>query len=442
MDTAIRIDGLGKQYRRTLGGRRGRYETLRETIMYAMAAPVRRFKAIRHRPDDSADGHPDYFWALRDISFDVAPGEAVGIIGRNGAGKTTLLKLLSRITEPTEGVAEMYGRVGSLLEVGTGFHPELSGRENVFLNGAILGMSKREIESKFDDIVAFAEVEEFIDMQVKHYSSGMYTRLAFSVAAHLEPEILLIDEVLAVGDVAFQAKCLGKMSEVARGGRTVLFVSHNMAAVNALCDRVVWIEKGHVIQIGPSVEVTEACTRFLKEAKGGEQRVGYKIDMRLLSDANAAFAVTDCRLTNPSNPGLGSRTGEPLVVSVDYHATDDFISPAFMIRIRDMYGQELIRLATMPISGFKIDSLHPRGTIDLQIDRLPLVASHYLLDVLFVRSGMGAIATYENLVEFDVEPFDYYRSGVALDRSKGLLVVDHSWSHGPLPENSLGEARG
>lgn len=441
-DPAIRINGLGKQYRKTLGGRRAPYQTLRETIMNVVTAPIRRLRAVRARPGDGGDGKPEYFWALRDISFDVAQGEAVGIIGRNGAGKTTLLKLLSRITEPTEGSAEMYGRVGSLLEVGTGFHQELSGRENIFLNGAILGMSKREIEAKFDEIVAFAEVEEFIDTQVKHYSSGMYMRLAFSVAAHLEPEILLVDEVLAVGDVAFQAKCLGKMGEVTRGGRTVLFVSHNMAAINALCDRAVWIEKGRVMQIGPTVEVTEACTRFQKEARGGEQRVGYKIDSHQLNETTDAFAVTDCRLTNPSNPGLGSRTGEPLVVSIDYRTNDDFISPAFIVRVRDMYGQELIRLATMPISGYKIDSLYLQGTIELRIDCLPLVASHYLLDVLFVRSGMGVVASYENLVEFDVEPFDYYRSGVALDRSKGLLVVDHSWSHGPLREGTLGEVRG
>lgn len=427
---AVRINGLGKQYRRTLGGRRVPYRTLRETIMDVVTAPVRRLRAVRSRPGEGSD-KPEYFWALRDISFDVTQGEAIGIIGRNGAGKTTLLKLLSRITEPTEGSAEMYGRVGSLLEVGTGFHHELSGRDNVFLNGAILGMSKREIEAKFDEIVAFAEVGDFIDTQVKHYSSGMHMRLAFSVAAHLEPEILLVDEVLAVGDVAFQAKSLGKMSEVARGGRTVLFVSHNMGAINALCDKAVWIEKGRIMQIGPANEVTEACTRFLKAGRG-EQRIGYKIRLDQLGNKDAGFAVTDCRLRNPASPGIGSRTGEPLLISIDYRARDRFVSPAFIVRIKDMYGQELVQLSTMPISGYNIDSLHPEGRVELLIDSLPLVASHYLLDVDFYRPWMGVIAKHENLIEFDVEPFDYYGSGFSVDRSRGLLVVNHSWSHRSL----------
>jgi lipopolysaccharide transport system ATP-binding protein len=426
---AIRVNGLGKQYRRTLAGNRFMYRTLRESIMGLASAPIKRLNARRERSADAVESSSERFWALRDITFDVTEGEAVGIIGRNGAGKTTLLKLLSRITEPTDGSADMYGRVGSLLEVGTGFHPELSGRENVFLNGAILGMSKREIESKFDEIVAFAEVAEFIDTQVKHYSSGMYMRLAFSVAAHLEPEILLIDEVLAVGDVAFQAKCLGKMSDVTRGGRTILFVSHNMAAINALCDRAVWIEGGRVRQIGPASEVTEACVRFLKDATGAEQRVGYKIDVEQLSETNSGFAVTDCQLKNPSTPGIGSRTGEPLMISVDYRTNSEFVSPAFNIWIKDMYGQPLIQLSTMPISGYKIESLYPQGRVELLIDSLPLVAGHYLVDVHFNRPRVGAIAKYENLVEFDVEPFDYYGSGFALNRSRGVLVVDHSWSH-------------
>jgi lipopolysaccharide transport system ATP-binding protein len=431
---AVRVNGLGKQYRKTLGGRRVAYQTLRETIMNVVTAPVRKLR----RGSEEGDGRPQLFWALRDISFDVEQGEAVGIIGRNGAGKTTLLKLLARITEPTEGWAEIYGRVGSLLEVGTGFHQELTGRENVYLNGAILGMSRREIESKFDEIVAFAEVEEFIDTQVKHYSSGMYMRLAFSVAAHLEPEILLIDEVLAVGDVAFQAKCLGKMSDVTRGGRTILFVSHNMGAINALCEKAIWIEKGRIMQIGPSVAVTEACTRFQK-AGGGEQRVGYKIDMDQLKEPRRGFSVTDCRLSNPASPGTGSRTGDPIVITIDYRSEQMFVRPAFIVKIKDMYGQELIRLATSPMSGFKIDGLYPHGQVQLSIDSLPLVASHYLLDLELVRPGYQNIATFQTLIEFDVELFDYYGHGDALDRSRGLLVVDHSWKHGPLPAGSANE---
>src|SRR6185436_12079439 len=223
MKPIVRVESLSKQYR--LGSRESAYGTLRESIVEAVRSP---FKRLRSNNGNS-------IWALQDLNFEVAPGEVLGIVGRNGAGKSTLLKVLSRITQPTTGRAELFGRVASLLEVGTGFHPELTGRENIYLNGAILGMERVEIERKFDEIVAFAEIEKFIDTPAKHYSSGMYMRLAFAVAAHLEPEILLVDEVLAVGDVAFQKKCLGKMGEVAQEGRTILFVSHNMTAIKQLC---------------------------------------------------------------------------------------------------------------------------------------------------------------------------------------------------------------
>jgi len=248
-ELAVRVEGLGKEYR--LSGPRERYPTLRDRLNKLASAP---FRALRGRGEPSEQSPP--FWALKDVSFTVRPGEVVGIIGRNGAGKSTLLKILSRITEPTEGEADINGRVGSLLEVGTGFHPELTGRENVYLNGAILGMKRTEIARKFDEIVAFAEVEKFIDTPVKHYSSGMYMRLAFAVAAHLEPEILIVDEVLAVGDAAFQKKCMGKMEEVGRGGRTVLFVSHNMQAILNLCTHVMWIDGGKVRQIDIPSTVT------------------------------------------------------------------------------------------------------------------------------------------------------------------------------------------
>jgi lipopolysaccharide transport system ATP-binding protein len=242
-ELAIRVSGLGKQYRLGPGGPRARYRTLRDELREAVTRPFR-----RREPGVS-------FWALRDVSLEVARGEVVGIIGRNGAGKSTLLKILSRITEPTEGEADLYGRVGSLLEVGTGFHPELTGRENVFLNGAILGMSRAEIARKFAEIVAFAEVEKFIDTPVKFYSSGMYVRLAFAVAAHMETEILVVDEVLAVGDAGFQERVLGKMGDIARGGRTVLFVSHNMPAVRGLCSRAILLAAGRVVRTGQTAEV-------------------------------------------------------------------------------------------------------------------------------------------------------------------------------------------
>ena len=250
MKPIIKVENLSKQYR--IGAREASYGTLRETIVDLAWAPVRR---LRNRNEN---GTNHTIWALKDVSFEVNPGEVVGVIGRNGAGKSTLLKVLARITEPTGGKVELYGRVASLLEVGTGFHPELTGRENILLNGAILGMRKAETERKFDEIVAFAEVEKFIDTPVKRYSTGMYLRLAFAVAAHLEPEILIVDEVLAVGDANFQRKCLDKMETVAQQGRTVLFVSHNMQAIVRLCPRAILLKEGSVAMDGVSRKVSAA----------------------------------------------------------------------------------------------------------------------------------------------------------------------------------------
>ncbi len=242
MKPIIRVENVSKQYR--IGAIRPPYQTLREALSQAIRIP---FKRPQNRPH-SRNGK---IWALKDISFEIQPGEVVGIIGRNGAGKSTLLKILSRVTEPTTGRVQLYGRIGSLLEVGTGFHPELTGRENVFLNGAILGMTRAEIQRKFDEIVAFSEIEKFIDTPVKWYSSGMYLRLAFAVAAHFEPEILVLDEVLAVGDASFQAKCMHKMQDLTRDGRTILFVSHNMSAVNHLCKRLICLSKGVIVEDSP-----------------------------------------------------------------------------------------------------------------------------------------------------------------------------------------------
>ncbi|MDZ7318890.1 MAG: ABC transporter ATP-binding protein [candidate division KSB1 bacterium] len=276
-DIAIRVENLGKLYRL---GPRERYKALRDTLAEAMSAPFRALKNLRSSANPSSN---DFIWALKDVSFEIKQGEVVGVIGRNGAGKSTLLKILSRITEPTEGYAEIHGRVGSLLEVGTGFHPELTGRENIYLNGAILGMKKAEIARKFDEIVAFAEVEKFLDTPVKHYSSGMYVRLAFAVAAHLEPEILLVDEVLAVGDVAFQQKCIGKMNNISRQGRTVLFVSHNLGVLANVCPRAVLLLQGKKKNDGPSNDVIaeyiasgtlgqgQRIWRDLKDAPGNER---------------------------------------------------------------------------------------------------------------------------------------------------------------------------
>jgi lipopolysaccharide transport system ATP-binding protein len=283
MQPAIRIQGLGKRYQ--LGIARARYQTLRERLVETALGPFRRIQAVLQGRSTSSS--KEHIWAVQDVSFDVMPGEVVGLIGRNGAGKTTLLKLLARITEPTVGRAEVRGRIASLLEVGTGFHPELTGRENIFLNGAILGMRRHEIRRRFDDIVAFAEVERFIDTQVKHYSSGMYLRLAFAVAAHLEPEILLVDEVLAVGDAAFQKRCLGKMSEVTRAGRTVLFVSHNMEAVQRLCERGVWLDRGGVVADG---QIDDVIRGYLRQWSAAAASSSYRLDAAS-ADSHADRAV-------------------------------------------------------------------------------------------------------------------------------------------------------
>ena len=254
-EVVIRVDKLGKQYR--IGLAPDRYRTLRDTVVDTVTLPFRTARTLLAGPSMRPGNGKGTIWALRDVSFEVQRGQVLGIIGRNGAGKSTLLKILSRVTEPTEGLVELRGRVGALLEVGTGFHLELTGRENIYLNGAILGMKRTEIEGKFDEIVAFSEVEQFIDTPVKRYSSGMYLRLAFAVAAHLEPEILVVDEVLAVGDAEFQRKCLGKMSNVAQEGRTVLFVSHNMSAILRLTEQAIVLEKGKLVMQAPTAQAVD-----------------------------------------------------------------------------------------------------------------------------------------------------------------------------------------
>ena len=299
-DIAIRVEDLSKKYEITVG--KHRHDTLRDQISES-------FSSLFHRNGHSR-GQRESFWALKDVSFEVKPGEVIGVIGRNGAGKSTLLKILSRITVPTTGFAEIRGRVGSLFEVGTGFHPELTGRENIYLNGAILGMKKVEIERKFDEIVAFAEVEKFIDTPVKRYSSGMYVRLAFAVAAHLEPEILIVDEVLAVGDARFQRKCLGKMSEVAGEGRTVLFVSHNLAAVSQLCSRGILLSNGLITCEGSIDEVVDTyvkvVTDFAEEIVFPER------------EGSAASFTRFCLRNNEGQKTSRFSNSEPINLEIEY----------------------------------------------------------------------------------------------------------------------------
>jgi lipopolysaccharide transport system ATP-binding protein len=327
-DIAIRVQNIGKRY--TISEQQEAYRTLRDALTNTVAAPFRRISRLLGGQARGAGDRDRDFWALRDVSFDVTRGEVVGIVGRNGAGKSTLLKILSRITEPTAGYAEVHGRVGSLLEVGTGFHAELSGRDNIYLNGAILGMRRAEIERKFDAIVAFAEVERFIDTPVKHYSSGMYLRLAFAVAAHLEPEILIVDEVLAVGDLAFQKKCLGRMGEVAKAGRTVLFVSHDLGAITTLCDRALLLHEGSVVQVGPTrdvvayyLEQTNRRNRLATHQRTGVDEIRL-LDVRTVQHGQVT-SVLDCR--------------EPFDVVIEYEIRKLARNSRFFLLLRNQHNE-------------------------------------------------------------------------------------------------------
>jgi len=332
---AVHCDGISKRYRL---GERQRYRALRDTLTRAMVAPVRRMRrAFRHQAPGDGRG-PEYVWALNDVSLEVRRGEVLGIIGRNGAGKSTLLKILSRITTPTTGRVEVYGRTGSLLEVGTGFHPELTGRENIYLNGAILGMTRREIDRKFDEIVEFSECSRFLDTPVKHYSSGMYLRLAFAVAAHLETEILLVDEVLAVGDAPFQKKCLARASEAAHAGRTVLFVSHNLLAVNTLCSRTICLHEGKIVCEGPSHQVT---SYYLKDWITRLTEVVYSDLARAPGNEGFRLRRVCVRPVNgiPADP-ITVRT--PFVVEIEYQKRDDRDSLELVVDLLDEHGVHIL----------------------------------------------------------------------------------------------------
>jgi lipopolysaccharide transport system ATP-binding protein len=355
-DLAIRIQGIGKQYR--IGGPVGNYRTLRDVLVNAAGAPRRwlaRFQAADGRQTVNA------IWALRNVSFDVHQGQVLGVIGRNGAGKSTLLKILSRVTEPTEGLGEIHGRVGSLLEVGTGFHPELTGRDNIYLNGAILGMKRAEIEAKFDEIVDFAEVGQFIDTPVKRYSSGMYLRLAFAVAAHLEPEILLVDEVLAVGDAEFQRKCLGKMSDVAQQGRTVLFVSHNMSAILHLTQDTLVIEQGQLALYAPTAQ---AVDYYLSRGLSQQGERTWPAE-EVPADA-APFIPVALRVRNSQGRVCDMlRSVEPFTIELEYCLSSSITGLRVGIYLQTMRGEHVF-------TSFDLDDL-------ALFDKLPVrAAGHYV----------------------------------------------------------------
>lgn len=402
---AIRAEGLSKRY--VLGERVG-YATLRDAISRGAGKIF-----MRRGKDPSRE-----IWALSDVSFEVKHGEVLGIIGRNGAGKSTLLKILSRITEPTRGRARMAGRVGSLLEVGTGFHPELTGRENVFLNGAILGMTRREIREKFDEIIAFAEVERFVDTPVKRYSSGMRMRLAFSVAAHLEPELLFVDEVLAVGDAAFQRRCLRRMDDVASRGRTVLFVSHNMAAVSSLCTRAILLRDGKLAEEGSPADIieeyigtdrpTDGCVLFPEPEEPQSAR------------------LTAVRLKDRS--GLVSTSvgvGEACVIEVECEARETLANPSIGVVIQDRLGQNLIRLTMRETHG-EAPAMNEGGKVTLEIPSLPLLPGSYYLQIGLVSSGR-LVDLAENALLFEVQERAVYPTAKLPARGRAVVFTPCEW---------------
>jgi lipopolysaccharide transport system ATP-binding protein len=412
---AISVQGIGKRYRIATPGAKG---DQRRGWWSSLGSRLRRV-ASRRRPQDE-----EILWAVRDISFDVQPGEVIGFIGLNGAGKSTLLKILSQITEPSEGRALIYGRVGTLLEVGTGFHPELTGRENIYLSGAILGMRRHEIERKFDEIVAFAEVERFLDMPVKRYSSGMYVRLAFAVAAHLEPEVLLVDEVLAVGDNSFQKKCLGKMGEVAQQGRTVLFVSHNMIAVQNLCDRVIWLQQGRLMHDGPSAETIGRylSTSFVSRTE------------QVWTDPRSAPGNERVRLDSVAlrpmeqEPGAAIGTSTPLDVEVAFW--NHVPGARLHLCLHVLNEQHIIAFTTSSNETDPVtrDRPLPAGLFRSTC-RIPgnlFNAGVHWIDVLILVNGLKIILRVEQALTFEVVELEN-RAGAWYGKEPGVIRPRLSW---------------
>ncbi len=399
-DTVIRVEGIGKLY---WVGERERYRHLR----HALANAFRGSRNGKRRPKDS-------IWAVRDVSFTVNQGEVVGLIGRNGAGKSTLLKLLARITRPTVGHAEIHGRIGSLLEVGTGFHHELTGRENVFLSGAILGMKKAEIRRKFDEIVAFAEVERFIDSPLKHYSSGMQMRLAFAVAAHLEPEILLVDEVLAVGDIQFQKKCLGKMQDVSRTGRTIIFVSHNMAAVRMLCETGYLLRDGVVSTSGPIESVISA---YMDDGSQPENDATVRLPKpperyNLWMDSVSILAN--------GQPTSTVESGDKISLKVDFCSREPILKPILGYLIRSSRGENAVNANNYFLPSASYPAPVTKGTIVCDLGDIPLMAGSYSVSFWLCRNPLDQHHV-EDVLHFTVEEKDIWGNGALPTRSLSCL---------------------
>jgi lipopolysaccharide transport system ATP-binding protein len=424
MSAIITVENLSKAY--LIGMKDQVPDTLMSAATNWIKSPLRNFRNLRRLNTFDHDGETeDIIWAVKDISFEVQEGEAVGIIGRNGAGKSTLLKILSRITEPTGGRAVIRGRISSLLEVGTGFHPDLTGRENVYMNGTILGMTKREIDRKFDEIVDFSGVEKFLDTPIKRYSSGMQVRLAFSVAAHLEPEILIIDEVLAVGDAEFQKKCLGKMHDVASQGRTVLFVSHNLAAVSNLCTRGILLAHGLIVA---DEEATTICARY---AASFDARNDGLTDLRShkgrwLRDKSPVIQS----ITLKKHDGVVTRrfiSEESMYIELELDSIGSLKVSTIHIVVADSNGLKLFTLGT-DISAFELDHLTGRSIITCYLKTLPLNEGTYYIGLAVAR-GNEWIEGIDNAGSFEVQLVGGSKRTASLNRSHGPMLVDPIWSY-------------
>lgn len=424
-DIAISCEGLSKQYRI---GERESYKALRDVITDGVASPFRRLRTAMSNGNGSTRNSKlesqNLIWALNDVSFEVKRGEVVGIIGRNGAGKSTLLKILSRITKPTKGHATIHGRVGSLLEVGTGFHPELTGRENIFLNGAILGMRKAEIERKFDEIVAFAEVEKFIDTPVKRYSSGMYVRLAFAVAAHMETEVLLVDEVLAVGDARFQKKCLGKMGEVANAGRTVLFVSHNLAATEAICGTVILFDGGRQVLHGESRVVIEAYqeTDSLTDAT-------YSVDLSQHPNRHRGCSAIFDQVSIKNGEGEDAQSilpGDDLLIEFRIKPPFPISRPTLGIGVDNHLGVRIFSVATY-FSNCDWEHVDKPTTVKCRIPQINLAPGRYQLNISIGNLYEQHLDAITNACSFRVEPADYFGTGRLPTMDLGMILTKSEW---------------
>ena len=428
-DAIIAVENLGKKYQITHQRAGQGSATLRETIT-EKGASLFRALALRNgkRSGGQSAAPPKHeeFWALRNVSFEVKRGEVLGIIGRNGAGKSTLLKLLSRITEPTEGRVRIRGRVASLLEVGTGFHPELTGRENVFLNGAILGMSRVEIKRKFDEIVDFAGIEKFIDTPVKRYSSGMYVRLAFAVAAHLEPEILIVDEVLAVGDAEFQKKCLGKMQDVSRGGRTVLFVSHNMRAILELCNRCVLLRSGAVAMDGLCEAV---ASHYLTDALSPSDG---RIDLRSHPARHPSCQPIISQVTMRNGRGETASQfypDEPITLDILTDPPSPVTGPQFAIAIEDSHGRRLMTLASYFNQGkSEFPLIDANAVARCQLDQLSLGPGRYLLSVSVATRHDGLLDSLDGVAWFEIVWNNNFEAGEPYFPFYGPLLKESKWT--------------